>query len=68
MPRVVFSGEMMRPDLTGTPYRCPAMQGILVTAAAPALGLAQAAIEELKALTRGRGISFTLYDKRTRRP
>jgi alkylation response protein AidB-like acyl-CoA dehydrogenase len=64
----LFSGEALPADLTGTPYRCPIMQGVLVTAAAPALGLAQAAIEEFKAQSRGRGISFTLYDKKEEAP
>lgn len=64
----LFSGTMLPADLTGTPYRCPIMQGVLVTAAAPALGLAQAAIEEFKAQTPGRGISFTLYAQKAEAP
>lgn len=64
----LFSGESIPAELTGTPYRCPIMQGVLVTAAAPALGLAKAAVEEFEAQTRGRGISFTLYAHKAEAP
>ncbi|WP_438001038.1 acyl-CoA dehydrogenase family protein [Sorangium sp. So ce185] len=64
----VFSGELLSPDLTGSPYRCPIVQGIVVTAASCALGMAQAAIEVFKAQTEGRGISFTLYEKKAEAP
>ncbi|AUX48832.1 acyl-CoA dehydrogenase [Sorangium cellulosum] len=64
----VFSGDMISPDLTGSPYRCPMVQGIVVLAASCALGMAQAALEVFKAQTEGRGISFTLYAKKAEAP
>lgn len=64
----LFSGEHIAPDLTGAPYRCPLTQGISVTAASCALGLAQAAIDEFKAQAPGRGISYTLYTNKAEAP
>lgn len=63
-----FSEEFVPEGLDGPLYRMPLAATMLLNAASSTLGMAQAAIEELKVRLPGRGIVYTTYTSKAEAP
>lgn len=60
--------DFVMEGLSGPLYKMPFFVGLLLNAASSALGMAQSAMEELKAELPGRAISYTFYGERAEAP
>jgi 3-hydroxy-9,10-secoandrosta-1,3,5(10)-triene-9,17-dione monooxygenase len=66
--RHMLNGEPLHADYEGPLYHAAFTPLMLLGSAAPSLGMAREALDELKAQVPGRGIAYTTYAKRSEAP